>query len=82
MRVTRHQDHVIFDPISRVDFIFPKSTSEIFSFVKYNELNMRLVHPKSSFGQSTIFSIYLHMIFFFIQLLKVLDSMIYVLTRS
>lgn len=50
IRVTRHKYEILFAATTCVEFIFPEETIEIFSFVKYNELNMRLIHSKFSFS--------------------------------
>ena len=47
-RVNRHNYQILLAATTRVEFIFPEETAQIFSFIKYKEL--RLIHPKFSFG--------------------------------
>ncbi|WZY98979.1 hypothetical protein YC2023_071308 [Brassica napus] len=53
--VTRHKYEILFAATTCVEFIFPEETIEIFPFVKYNELNMRLIHSKFSFKHLNTF---------------------------
>ena len=54
IRVTRHKYEILFAATTCVEFIFPEETTEIFLFVKYNELNMRLIHSNFSFSWNFI----------------------------